>query len=70
MADREQDLKDGISLLKHIANGGLSRSQFPIASAAALLLRFEALEVELRKYDPEFPGIMEHGTAPTAGEAQ
>lgn len=52
-----KDVTDGIEWLR--AAAGATRGNivpFPQPLAVALLLRFEALEVELRKYDPSFPG--------------
>lgn len=54
----KNDLTDGVKLLRHAAIGGLSRSQFPSACAQALLNRLEALEVELRKYEPSLPSVL------------
>ncbi len=54
----KNDLTDGVKLLRHVAIGGLSRSQFPAACAQALLNRLEALEVELRKYEPSLPSVL------------
>lgn len=60
------DLGDGVKLLRHVAIGGLSRSQLPSACAQALLNRLEALEVELRKYTPDLPTVLGPENEPRA----
>lgn len=65
-------IKSALGTLHIRANGGrgFENHGYPLTidEARALLLRFEALEVELRKYDPSFQGIMPHGPSQSAVE--
>ncbi len=54
-------LKSALNTLRIRADGGIGFQGhgYPLTvdEAGALLRRIHALEVELRKYDPSFPGI-------------